>query len=310
MSSELDKDMLATLTDEERAAIESDDLSEEERAALKNIVGDDNDDDEDDDEDGEGEEGGAPVEGKAAKEPPPEETGEPAAKADPAPAEVPAAAPTEAKLQPGYQSNLPDDYDAKLTSLKERDAELRQRFKDGEIDIDERDAGLAALAEEREGLLVARTKAEIASEMRAQQAEQQWRNTINTFMARVAEQEGIDYSKDAARLDDFDNFVKTLGRKPENADKPMEWFLVEAHKRVNALYGSPMPAPPSKQEATAKRKPDLQAVPKTLAQVPGSDGPGDVGSEFAEVDQLEGDDLEAAIARMSPAQKAKYAMGG
>jgi len=53
----------------------------------------------------------------------------------------------------------------------------------------------------------------------------------------------------------------------------------------------------------------MDAVPKTLAQVPGSDGPGDVGSEFAAVDSLSGDELEDAIARMTPAQRAKYAAG-
>jgi hypothetical protein len=58
------------------------------------------------------------------------------------------------------------------------------------------------------------------------------------------------------------------------------------------------------------RKPPLDAVPKTLAQVPGSDGPGDVdGNEFSDVDRLTGDAMEAAIAKMSAAQRDRYMAG-
>ena len=80
----------------------------------------------------------------------------------------------------------------------------------------------------------------------------------------------------------------------------------EAHKLVNARRGT-VPAtgnenPPTKGRP-APRKPDLKAVPKTLAHVPGSDGPGDVSDEFGNVDALDGLDLESAIARMTPAQR-------
>jgi hypothetical protein len=41
--------------------------------------------------------------------------------------------------------------------------------------------------------------------------------------------------------------------------------------------------------------------------VPGADGPGDVGGEFADVLSLDGMEYETAIARMSPAQREKFA---
>jgi hypothetical protein len=94
----------------------------------------------------------------------------------------------------------------------------------------------------------------------------------------------------------------------------MEWFLAEAHKRVMALRGAanvsapaPTPAVDRKAEAAAARKPRMDAVPATLAQVPGADGPGDVGGEFADVLSLDGMEYETAIARMSPAQREKFA---
>jgi hypothetical protein len=43
--------------------------------------------------------------------------------------------------------------------------------------------------------------------------------------------------------------------------------------------------------------------------VPGGDGPGDVEGEFAHLDALEGEALESAIAKMSPAQREKFSRG-
>lgn len=60
-------------------------------------------------------------------------------------------------------------------------------------------------------------------------------------------------------------------------------------------------------EAVAARKPALDKAAKTLAQVPGSDGPGDVEGEFANLDSLEGEALEDAIKKMSPDQRERFA---
>jgi hypothetical protein len=300
MSAALDADALATLTPEEREAIEGTEHSEADLEALKKVAGesdasDDDDGDQDDADDGDDD--AAPIEGKTA---PAEAAAEDAAE-DEAPAR---------QAVPRYEAQLPSDYDDQIKTLKDRDAELRQKFKDGEIDIDERDAGLAELSEQRERLLVARAKAEISQEMTQQTAAQQWQNTVNSFLSRVAKDEGgIDYRKDAAKAEDLDSFVKFLANKQENADKPMEWFLQEAHKRVQALHGVAPVKRETIEDAKAKRKPPLDAAPKTLAQVPGSDGPGDVESEFSDIDALEGWELEQAIARMSPAQRAKYLKG-
>lgn len=296
MPPELDADLASTMTPEELEAINGEDSPEEKlvmRQAPKDEEGDDEDDSDDDGDD----EDAPPVEGKTEDKP--------ADDADEEPQEEPAK-----PLTPRYEAALPSDYDDQIKALKDRDAELRQKFKDGEIDIDERDAGLAELSEQREQLLVARAKAEISQEMTQQSAAQTWQNTVNTFMARAAKEEGgIDYRKDQAKAEDLDSFVKFLANKQENADKPMEWFLQEAHKRVQALHGVAVTKRETIEEAKAKRKPPLDAAPKTLAQVPGSDGPGDVESEFADIDALDGWELEQAIARMSPTQRAKYLKG-
>lgn len=296
--SAVDEELLATLTPEEREAFEASEYDDQEVETIKKIAGEASDeDDADDDADDDGDdESAAPQEGKAAE--------------PPAADDEPADEPVQAAVVPRYEAQLPQDYDQQIAALKARDAELRQRFKDGDIDIDERDAGLAELAEQRERLLVLRAKAEISREMSEQAAQQQWQSAINAFVAKAARDDGIDYRKDAALANDWDQFVRVLAAKPEHADKSMEWFLAEAHKRVMALHGLAKPAPKDPlADAKAKRKPPVDAAPTTLAQVPGSDGPGDVSDEFSDVLALDGLEFEEAIARMSPAQRERFLRG-
>ena len=290
--STFDADALATLTDEERAAIQSDDEDEGAAAAVAadepgaDAEGDDRDDDGDDDGDAQG------ADAPAASDP------------------APAAAPTPTT---GYQAALPADYDDKVKAVADREAELKRAFRAGELEFDEFETRRDELQREREGLTIARAKAEIASEMQAQTAETQWRTTVERFLDTSAA--ALDYRKDSEAMADLDGFVKVLAGREANARQPMEWFLAEAHKRVMALRGSPAaaaapapaPAVDRKAEAAAARKPRLDEVPATLAQVPGADGPGDIGGEFADVLSLDGLEYEAAIARMTPAQRERFA---
>jgi hypothetical protein len=62
----------------------------------------------------------------------------------------------------------------------------------------------------------------------------------------------------------------------------------------------------SDKAGTQRRTPPVDAVPATLANVPGGDGPGDVEGEFADVLALDGMAYEAAIARMTPTQRERF----
>lgn len=306
--STLDAEALATLTPEEREAIESSDMSPEELAAMQRIAGESDDDDDDDDDDSDASSSAAPVEGKGAADTTP---------ADDAPtkADAPAPAPTRQAAN-RYEAPLPADYDTKVQELAEREAELKRKFRSGEMEFDDFETQRAELLTERETLTIARTKAEISQEMTAQSAQQAWQSTVDSFLTKTAQDSGLDYRKDAEKMDDLDQFVKTLAAKSTNADKPMEWFLQEAHRRVQALHGmsatAPTPAPKTDTKAAANkpastsRTPPVDAVPTTLANVPGGDGPGDVEGEFADVLALDGMAYETAIARMTPTQRERF----
>lgn len=314
MGIELDKDLAATLTPEELAAIGESEHSQDELDAIKNIAGEDDPDDDGEDGDDETEvlNGGAPVEGAAGNDGNADDGGEtdpaPGSEADPAPDKS-------GEFKPRFKADVPADLDEQIAAVSTEKKALAQKFRDGDIDLDEFNTQSDALESKRDELNRHKIKAELYEDMNTQSGEQVWANTVNSFVTNVAKAEGIDYRKDADKAGDLDIFVKRLAENKANDGKPMNWFLQEAHKRVKALHGIQDKAakeetPQDKLKAARDgRKPPIDAAPKTLAQVPGGDGPGDVAGEFADVESLEGMELEDAIARMTPAQRERYLKG-
>lgn len=300
MPPEFDEHILSTMTDEERATI-LEQQTPEEIAAIAAIANGDEDGPDDDDEDEDNGDTGA-----ADPAAPAVAAAAPAPAADPAPATASASD----AFQPSYQAKLPDDFAAQESAIKEQNDALAARFKSGDIDFDQYRVEAEALSKSERALDEIRLKATLSQEMTAQTAEQQWNHTVQRFIATTAKDGGIDYSKDPDKQSDLDAFVRTLANDAKNADKPAEWFLAEGHKRVKALHGLGLVAAPPVTDAKNTRKTPLDAAPKTLAQVPGSDGPGDVdGNEFTDVDRLTGDAQEEAIRKMTPAQRERYMSG-
>ena len=302
---ELSEADLSLLTDEEREAIAdgADEAAEQEALArIAASAADDEGDDEGDDDD---------VEGAAAAAAPDSAAVAAAAAADP-PATppqdaAPAAAPAQAAA---YSADLPADFEAQQQAVAQGLSELRTQFKDGSLDVDDYEDQRDTLLKQRDALSQLRTKAEISAEMREQSAQQSWQAAIDRAFDAAAKPEGgaIDYRTDTAKAGDLDLFVRTLAQNPAHADKDMD--LQEGHRRVQALHGiTPKPKPTPAPAPPPSRRMPVEDAPKTLAMVPGADGPGDVGGEFADVDALDGEALEAAIARMSPVQLDKYTRG-
>jgi hypothetical protein len=292
MPPELDPYILSTMTEAERASILEEQTPQELAAIAAIANGDEDGPDDPADE--------LPADAPATK---PD-----AAKPEAAQANEPAAETPDQPFTPSYQAKLPDDFVDRQAGLKEQAEDLAAKFKSGDLDFDQYRVEADALAKAERALDEVRIKASLSQEMTAQTAEQQWNHTVQRFISATAKDGGIDYGKDPEKQSDLDLFVRSLANDAKNADKPAEWFLSEGHKRVKALHGIGLvtAAPDTKNS----RKTPLGAAPKTLAQVPGGDGPGDVdGNEFTDVDNLKGDAQEAAIARMTAAQRERYMLG-
>lgn len=293
---EIDREAaLATLTPEERAAIEEE-MSPEERAAMEELA---------DDGDGEGgdeDEIKAENEGKSA--------GSDAESKSVATVEEPVENPVEKQFRPAYKADLPDGFDAQLAQLQEFDAALTAKFRAGECDVDEFLVEQKAIADARATAERLRTKAEISSEMAAQSTAQEWEHAVEQFIAHAKRIEGVDYH-DKKLMKDLDLFVRNIANDPENAGRGFDFFLEEGHKRVKALHsiGGSQPqakAPEEKPAKPAQRKPPVDKLPASLANVPGGDGPGDVADEFSDIDKLSGMEYERALAGMSKSQRDRY----
>lgn len=312
---EYDRDAaLANLTDEERAALEDDELSPEEKAAIEDIAGEDEGDDDDGDEDLDADDEGTDDDGVEDAEE--KKAAAPAKKAEEAKGDESAEAEDEAgdddedidEVNSRYQVNLPEDFGDQVKALDERETEIAKKFKAGEIEADEFISENKVIASERAKLDRVATKAEIANEMGEQNAAHEWQRKVNALIRDAKEKEGIDYNKPLLNAA-LDKAIKDLAAAPENTDKPMSFFLKEAHKQVKAELGigKTEAKPTEKPAGKAKgRKPDVSNLPATLANVPGGDGPGDVGGEFVDIDKLDGLAYEQALAKMTPAQRERY----
>lgn len=295
--STLDEDALATLTPEERSAIEGEDLSPADVDALKSISeSSTNSADEDGDDAG-------------AKDAPQKAD----AKTDADEVQRQDQAGTEAEGKSAdraarYESEPIEQFEEQLKELKSQDGEIRAKYKSGEIDIDERDEALALLIEQREELLVKRTKAETLKSINETNADNEYANFVDGFVQRV-KGDGVDYALDKnKRL--FNASLQEVMEDQPALTRAQAWD--EAHKIVARARGAVIGAQVAQSkkdslaDAVAKRRAPVDAAPKTLAHVPGGDGPGDVGSEFADIEALTGMEYETAIARMSPAQREKF----
>lgn len=315
-----DPALIDNLSPEERAALEG--VDEQELAAgLAPAPADPPAGSDDDDDDGSGDDDAAAV----AAPTPPAPAPAPAAAAEAAPVApavaaepaAPAQAPQPAPAPPApvFVFKLPDDFEQRKSALAEKEAGIWQRFDDGEISREEMRTELDRLNAERTELNNLALKADLARDMQQQTAEQMRQQEINGLFARAARPEngGIDYAKDPAKLADLDGFLKVLAANDANEDKPLQWFLDEAHKRVCALHGirpaaasAPDPAK-AKAEALARREPDLAGVRASLSQVPGGQGNGDVGGEFDDILALDGEAYEDALLAMQRTNPGRFA---
>lgn len=284
---DIDRDAaLVLLTPEERAAIEEE-MSPEERAAMEELA---------DDGEGEDDEGEIKAENKGSD------------------AEIKSGAavveePVEKQFRPAYKVDLPDGFDAQLAQLQEFDAALTAKFRAGEIDVDEFLVEQKAIADARATSERLRTKAEISNEMAAQSTAQEWGHAVEQFIAHAKRVEGVDYG-DKKLMKDLDLFVRNIASDPENAGRGFDFFLEEGHKRVKAMHSIAVSqqakTPEEKPAKPVQRKPPVDNLPASLANVPGGDGPGDVADEFSDIDKLSGLEYEMALAGMSKSQRDRY----
>ena len=191
---------------------------------------------------------------------------------------------------PTYDAPAVEDFDGQMEALAER-------YTDGDLNLNEYTKQTMALSR-------AQAKAEMSAEMNAQVAEKVWDNAVTEFF------DGNPVYADAILKGALDSQVRALAALPENANWSANRFLSEAHKAVSSRFkmGNEKPND-SKLAGDAKpkpRKPDLRAVPVTLAGVPAAGQDIQGADEFSALDKLGGVALERALAGLSETQRDRY----
>lgn len=306
------------LSEDELAALEADD---DDIDAMKEIAGDDDDedlddagaddDDDDDDQDGDEDEAGdAAVEAEAKRSAKP---GDAAADDGDAGAEQDGAGADDdgdglGEFQSSYKAEAVENFDARMQEFSDSKKALRAQLANGDIDMDAYEDQKDAIVAQEQALREQNLKATIASEQAEQAAQDRWKWEQERFFA---DKSNAIYN-DALTMGMLDMAVKQLAQDPKNAARTAPWFLAEADKLVRERTGATRTEATKtdpKKETEAKRKADLSKVPKTLSNLPAAELNDTGTDEFAHLDNLSGLKLEVAIAKMTPAQQARY-LGG
>lgn len=312
MANGLNDEELAGLSDEELAALEDDDVgtaAETARAAKAAALPDDGDRgdaDGDDDDAGTGDDAGADAAAAEAAAQS-DDAGDGDGDAADEPTGLRLAAPTT------------EGHDEQINKLLDERKALRQRYREGDLTAEEKDAKEDEINDQIADLRADKKNAQFVENFNQQAAETEYINTVTAVKASILEKDGIDYDKSPLLIQRWDLKIRELASDPANAQRPGRWFLEQAHKAVmteldetaNALGYKRGDAKGDTDAATVRaavkaRKPAATNA-KSLASLPlAAQDTGHAGGEFSHLEGLDGIDLEMALAKMTPDQERRY----
>lgn len=261
-------------------------LSEAERAALEEEVNEEQALDEDEAEETEESEGA--VEAQAEEEP------------------AAAEEPGDKEVQPFkfvYNAELPENYEDAVKNLQAQKKELRSKFTDGELDLEEYEEARDKVEQEERVLNEARLKVDLAAEQKRQEQEQRWVWEQENFFSKKANQA---YLADPILSNALDFKIKELANNPDNSSKSMKWVLDEADRQVRLRLQVPG-GDKNKAVASASRN---YSPPPNIGDMPTADINDTADSSpFAHIDRLKGLAREAALAKLTDEEVDRYLQG-
>ena len=203
--------------------------------------------------------------------------------------------------QPTQHPQVQDKFGVELDKLNADMADLKQKFDDGDISIDEYMDSRFAI--ERKVV-----KIEAHQERMQQDAQMSWDRASQEFLAnednKALRENDVLYGAFAMQVN------KLIG-DPASAAMSDADLLRTARDKAFAAFRIPQGSQPSKDESAvraAKREAaDRGKAPTTLQGVPAAAQADDVDqSPFAYLDRLSGEQLEAAVAKLSEADQLRW----
>ena len=226
----------------------------------------------------------------------------------------------EAADERAYAAETPADADATTASIKDAKAAAKKADRDalkqlheGEIDFAEyetikntSDDAIEAANDQLTALNRAIDKAEISSEMTQQQLQKAWSGEVAT-MLKQGKAEGLDYAGNDALNKEFNSLVRVFGQ--EATDRNMsdvglvasKWALAQAHDMMKLRHAALVVRAPAAKTDPNKPRIDLTS----LSRMPAADRSLIESDSISRYANLQGEDLERAMASMSKADMEK-----
>lgn len=234
------------------------------------------------------------------------DTGAAAEPAEPEPAAAAEAEPAAEASAPAQPAPLlsveaPADADAKLADIAAKKAELLTKFDEGDITTAEYQRDLDVLYKQEREVERALDRAQLAVELERTRAQNEWTAKCNAFMGQTHPE----YAKDKTLYDKLDESVRVVATMPSMRDATPEQILDKAHKLVLLDHADKFAAPAPAKPAAQPKAPKPEAIP-SLHNVPSAEVESTSGGKFAALDRLNGLELEAALSKLSPAEREQY----
>lgn len=211
--------------------------------------------------------------------------------------EVAVSEPPAHKPKPLFDTALPDDLDARMTSIKEQKKALSAKFDEGEITVSEYQENIDALTDQYQDLREARFKASLAQEAIKSQEVNTWEQSCDAFLAKHP-----DIAGDELKYNSFDVAVRMTTSDPANAQLSANEMLDKAFARWSSTFGAPTQQEPAKQ---AKQKP----IVPNIGGLPAADTTETDTNRFTALDALIDSDplrYQDELMKLSPADRAAY----
>ena len=190
-----------------------------------------------------------------------------------------------------------------LDKLNADMADLKKKFDEGDIAVDE-------YIDERDRLSRAIVKAELKAELAQESAAKSWEQSQKDFLGN----ESSSFLRESDVVyDAFAMQVNKLIADPKSASMSDEALLKAARDKVYAAFRISPESQPSKKGESAIREAKKEAAdrgkaPKTLQGVPAAAPADDTDANpFAYLDRLSGEKLEAAVEKLSPEDRVRWA---
>lgn len=177
-------------------------------------------------------------------------------------------------------------------------ADLDQKFEDGEL-------SMAQYLSQRDALNEQRIALRMRSEIYEATREQNWQAANTKFFS-----EHPDYSAEKSRLRFVAMQVAVEDIAAENSGLSDLDLLLKAKEKVDAEFGIKKPEAKPEANKPLRVVSDRSKAPPSLRDIPAAAASDTGGGEFSHLEKLSGIDLEAAVARMSPEQQARWAEAG